>query len=373
MVYKYIYIDDLFGNIEQGTINGLKFGDKLTVDHYSPNTWEVLIDDLTGKMPKADGLLLDLRLEMFAFNDAGQKAKYKGSTLAQELRTLVKEGKIKNDFPIVLISGDAIIEQSLDKTSCDLFEAVIEKEKLGNEISYTELRDKLCCFSKAYNELNLNSNKNIETILHIKDEFLDVRFQNTFASIKGNPNHIISRFILKQVVERPSFLIDEYMLAARLGVDIKSEEWSVLSTEILSSFIYSGIFSDFYKRWYMPLLEDWWEKQISEEIVLRSSSAEKRIELLNSKLNLNLTPILKDEESKSSSFWTVCIQTKKPIDTIDGFLIENQDDSFPWQEKKYICLEEALRELNYKVAPIEKNRLQILKEYYAKRQERIKK
>lgn len=373
MAYKYIYIDDLFGKIEQGTINGLQYGDKLIVTHDPPNTWETLIDDLTAKMPAFDGLLLDLRLEMFPFNEAGQKAKYKGSTLAQELRTLVKEGKIKNDFPIVLISGDAVIEHSLDKTSHDLFEAVIEKEKLGNVITYEELRDKLCCFSKAYKELNSNTDKSIETILHINDEFLDIRFQNTFANIKENPNHIISRFILKQVVERPSFLIDEYILAARLGVDIKSEKWAVLSNEVLSPFIYSGIFSDYYKRWYMPFIEEWWEKEISEEIVLRSSSAEKRVQLLNSKLNLNLTPILKDEESKSSSFWTVCMQTKKPIDTIDGFLVENQDDSFPWQEKKYICLEEALRELNYKVAPIEKNRLQILKEHYAKRQERIKK
>lgn len=373
MAYKYIYIDDLFGKIEQGTINGLKYGDKLIVEHYLPNTWEALIDDLTIKMPEADGLLLDLRLEMFAFNDAGEKAKYKGSTLAQELRTLVKEGKIKNDFPIVLISGDAVIEQSLDKTSHDLFEAVIEKERLGNQITYQELRDKLFCFSKAYKELNSIAEKNIETVLHINDEFLDIRFQNTFANIKENPNHIISRFILKQVVERPSFLVDEYILAARLGVDIKSEKWSVLSTEILSAFIYSGIFSDYYKRWYMPIIEEWWEKEIGGEIVLRSSTAEKRVELLNSKLNLDLIPILKDEDSKSSSFWTICIQTKKPIDTIDGFLIENQDDSFPWQEKKYICLEEALRELNYRVAPIEKNRLQILKEHYEKRQERIKK
>lgn len=373
MVYKYIYIDDLFSDIEKGTINGLKYGDKLSVEHYLPDTWEALIENLKGKMPEADGLLLDLRLEMFAFNKVGQKAKYKGSTLAQELRTLVKEKVIKNDFPIVLISGDAIIEESLDKTSYDLFEAVIEKEKLGNDITYIDLRDKLVCFSKAYKDLNLISDKNIENILHIDNGFLDIRFKSTFSNIIGFPNHIISRFILKQVIERPSFLIDEHILAARLGVDIKSEEWLHLSTEILKPVIYTGVFSDYYKRWYMPLLEDWWEKVISEDIVLRSSCAEKRVELLNSKLQFNLIPILKDQESKSSSFWTVCKETKKPIDTIDGFIIANQDDSYPWQEKQYICVDEALRELHYKVSPIERNRLQILKEHYAKKQERIKK
>lgn len=373
MAYKYIYIDDLFGNIELGTINGLKYGDKLTIEHYPPNTWETLIEYLTEKMAGANGLLLDLRLEVFAFNEDGQKAKYKGSTLAQELRTLVKEKKIKNDFPIVLISGDAIIEQSLDKTSYDLFEAVIEKEKLGNEIAYTDLRDKLCSFSKAYEDLNALEKKSIENILNINPELLDERFQSIFANIIGFPNHIISRFILKQVVETPSFLIDEYTLASRLGVDINSEQWVHLSTGILKPLIYTGIFSDYYKRWNMPILEDWWEKVISDEIMLRSATAEKRTELLNFKLGLNLMPIIKDKESKSAAFWTICTQTKKPIDTIDGFLIANQDDSYPWQEKKYICLEEALRELNYKVATIEKNRLQILKEHYAKIQERVRK
>lgn len=31
------------------------------------------------------------------------------------------------------------------------------------------------------------------------------------------------------------------------------------------------------------------------------------------------------------------------IDTIDGLLIDGQDNNFPWQDKKYISIEEALR------------------------------
>jgi len=373
MAYKYIYIDDLFGDIEKGTINGLKYGDKLEVEHFLPNTWEALIENLTTKMSDADGLLLDLRLEVFAFDKEGHKAKFKGSTLAQELRTLVKEKKIKNDFPIVLISGDAIIEQSLDKTSYDLFEAVIEKEKLGNEISFTELRDMLWSFSKAYKDLNTMDVKNIENVLHVDAEFLDVRFRNIFDDITGYPNHIITRFILKQVLQRPSFLIDENTLAARLGVDKNSENWLKFTSEVLNEAVYDGLFSDYYKRWYMPIIEDWWESDVSGEIMLRSLPAERRVELLNSKFNFGLAPITKDPESKSSSFWTTCKATEKPIDIIDGFLIADQDNSYPWQEKQYVCLDEALRELNFKVAPVEKNRLQILKNHYEKIQKRVRK
>lgn len=373
MAYKYIYIDDLFGKLELGTINGLKYGDKLTVEHFLPNTWEALIEHLTIIMADADGLLLDLRLEVFAFDEEGHKAKYKGSTLAQELRTLVKEKKIKNDFPIVLISGDAIIEQSLDKTSYDLFEAVIEKEKLGNEISYAELRDKLCSFSKAYKDLNTMDVKNIENVLHVDPEFLDVRFRTIFEDIIGYPNHIITRFVLKQVLQRPSFLIDESTLAARLGVDKNSDNWLKFSTEVLKDAVYDGLFSDYYKRWYMPIIEDWWESDVSDEVILRSLPAVKRVELLNSKFNLDLAPLIKDDESKSSSFWTICMATQKPIDTVDGFLIADQDNSYPWQEKQYVCLNEALRELNFKVAPIEKNRLQILKNHYEEIQKRVRK
>src|SRR5665213_2566569 len=168
MACNYIYIDDTFKDIEKGTINGLENGGEIKIDFLKPNTWEELLNILMGKLQTSNGLLLDLRLGEIPF-EGEKRAEYKGSTLAQELRTRIKEKKIISfDFPIVLISGDAYIKESLDKTSCDLFDAIIEKEKLGNEIQYSDFKKQLISLATGYQELNRIENI-IEKVLNIGD------------------------------------------------------------------------------------------------------------------------------------------------------------------------------------------------------------
>ncbi|HEY5368361.1 MAG TPA: hypothetical protein VIJ75_05150 [Hanamia sp.] len=377
MACNYIYIDDTFKDIEKGTINGLENGGEIKIDFLKPNTWEELLNILMGKLQTSNGLLLDLRLGEIPF-EGEKRAEYKGSTLAQELRTRIKEKKIISfDFPIVLISGDAYIKESLDKTSCDLFDAIIEKEKLGNEIQYSDFKKQLISLATGYQELNRIENI-IEKVLNIGDtSFIDIRVLDAYKKIEAEPKHIIARFLLKDLLAKPSFLIDENFLSARLGVNQKSEDWSTLKNKILEHTKYTGVFSDFYIRWWMPLLEMWWQKEISDKVFLRNSSAKQRVELLSEKLKLKLIPVEKTEKSKSDCFWTVCKATLKPIDTIDGFVIANQDDLYPWQEKEYVCVDEALRPTKIDswkgVAALEKNRLQKLKELYSKTEQRIKK
>lgn len=368
MAYKYIYVDDLQDGNQKGIINGIQSGGKIEIEFRQPKEWDELIEELLDLIPNYDGLILDLRLNDNP-NNEGYTAQFRGSTLAQELRTLVKETSIKKDFPILLITANENIDISLDETGKDLFDAVINKSTLDVE-EYGILRKRLISLAKGYGFLNNNENK-IETILQISNSsILDGRFIETVSRIleAGHPKHIIARFILKEVLEKPSFLIDENFLSARLGVDITSEKWTELKSGVLKECLYEGVFSDYYIRWWMPLVEEWWKNEITDEVLLRSSTSALRVDLLNEKLELNLDPIQKLKESKSSSFWTICKATKKAIDNIDGFLITNQDDIFPWQEKEYVSISEALRptllDVWKGVSSSEKNRLQLLKDYF---------
>ncbi len=376
MAYKYIYIDDSFDNLEKGTINGLEIGGEIEIDFLKPNTWEELLRILVEKIPNSQGLLLDLRLGEMPFEDE-KRAQYKGSTLAQEIRTLIKEKKtIQKDIPIVLISGDTYIKESLDKTSHDLFDAIIEKEKLGNEIPFESLKQHLISLANGYLKLNETQAK-IPQVLNIENlDYLDNRFVEIFTKIESEPKHVIARLIIKEVLEKPSFLIDEYTLASRLGVKLESANWQKFKDEILIKFKYLGVFSEFYERWWMPLINCWWES-LGSSINLRSATAQQRVDLLNEKFKTALEAETKAEKSRSASFWTVCIARKIAIDTIDGFVIAFQDHLYPWQEKKYICIDEALRpskiDLWKGITSIDKSRLSKLKDIYEKQDQRVKK
>lgn len=117
----------------------------------------------------------------------------------------------------------------------------------------------------------------------------------------------------------------------------------------------------------MNKLNHFW-KAISAERTLRSLNSEERVKILNEKYSLNLLPFEKDEKSKSSKFWTICKGSDMFIDNIDGLLIAGQEKTYPWQDKEYVCIEEALKPTNKAnwrdVAETEKVKLELLKKKY---------
>ena len=375
MPYKYLYIDDTKDDIETGTINGLQDGDEILVNFKKPSNWENLIEELINILPEYNGIILDLRLNDNPYED-GRFAHYKGSTVAQELRSLSKENKIE-DLPIILYSGTYNIEHYLDNTSLDLFDAVVDKNKLEhpNYMTFYGFRKKLKWLSDGY-EFIKKSEGNINAVLNVTDlSFIDLRFVELFQELLTKPVHIISRFLEKQVIFKPSFLIDENYLSARLGIDRNSADWIPFIDAYLKNSEYSGAFSNYYRRWWMYLVDKFWNEQISLDFPLRNISASKRIELIIQKTGFkNLQPIGKQSKSKSDSFWVVCKATNVAIDTVDGFTISGQDAKYPWQEPQYISIDEALRPTGtYEVSTMEKPRLQKLKEVFEKNEQRIRK
>jgi hypothetical protein len=382
MAYKYLYIDDVKDNNEIGVINGLKKGGHLEVDFMQPQEWDKMFQKeingvqneeyLPSKLESYNGLILDLRLYDNA-NKEGYTATYRGSTVAQELRTLVKEKTISKDIPIVLITANENIDTSLDETGKDLFDTIVKRSNIGE--GYNNLRNELVSLARGYVYINENE-KTINSFLsYVYTQNIDFRFVQSINEIKDLPTHVITRFIAKNILRKPSFLIDEYYLSSRLGVSMESEDWVKLK-EVLSSFKFNGVFSDYYERWWMNDIESWWES-ISNDNYLRALTSKERVELLVDALNLKLSHIEKTPRSTSEKFWTVFKVTKAAIDNVDGFIIANQEDNFPWQEKEYISKEEALRPTNKDlwkdVAMIDKDRLEKLKSLLEREETREKK
>jgi hypothetical protein len=326
MAYKVLYIDDLETESRLKDIINLGYKVKL----YDPTSD---ISDLFKKLDSdTKACVLDYRLTKGKHN-----ACFDAPTIAQTLRT--KHKNDLKDFPLILMSSERIKVKEFDKdlTSQDLFDFVLTKEEFGKDMS--NFKNKLDSFIKSY-ETIIEHKFNLVKIIQFDEKYiLHSRIKSNAASISKNL-FTLSSFIYYDVVRPIGLLIGEDVLSARLGVSNESEDWNKL-LEIINSSIYTGAFSGYLKRWWMDKINKWWSETINSDVSLRSLDAEERVELLKVKLGLkNLTSLTKTKHALSSNFWTICKDSRQPLDPFDG--IELLKDSFPWQEKEYLSIESAL-------------------------------
>lgn len=375
---NYIYIDDTTTLQAEGTIKGLEKQDVLSIKHELPiGEWDQQIEFILEKLTNTNGLILDQRLDQGA-SASGNPSKYRGTSLAQEIRVLTKEGKVK-DIPIILLSAEANITGSFDNTGIDLFDIVISKEKVPHV--FAMVRRQLVALVEGYEILNgldkAQKSQCCADILGIEAEKLnqlDPRFISKLESILPRPPHLISNFIIKEVLEKSGFLIDEKLLAARLGIDMeKSASWpSVL--EAINSSLYKGVFCAGWTRWWMHIVEDVL-KALGLVDDLRTMPGPNRVEFFQNVLGITeLVPSTPLEYAKSLMFWNIDQGTGYPIDVTDGLLIQNQDDLYPWQDRQYVSYLAALQRINSdewrEVSALEKPKLEKLQNIY--KRERVR-
>jgi hypothetical protein len=110
---------------------------------------------------------------------------------------------------------------------------------------------------------------------------------------------------------------------------------------------------------------EWWNSLPSVEAPLARVGAEQRVGFLRKATKLKRLLASKPIEADYSTlFWTVCAALRKPLDPINGFIIDEKDPK-PWQERHYISAKAALQRIQHgeglRVHPSEKQRLQALK------------
>ena len=366
MATTYIYIDDDKLEDAKEKVQGFEQADLKVITNQHKGTWENQISFIKENEPTLDGLLLDLRLDDFP-NEKGERADFRGTSLAQEIRTRQKEGEFKS-FPIVLFSGNDKLEKSLENSGEDLFDICIDKGKVEAK-TFDTLTPRLIAIAEGYKKLS--NKKDISEILDIDESNIDERFISELNDLKDKPAHVITHFLLNELINKPGLLIDEEILAARLGIDIKtSPDWHKI-IESLSPSKYTGIFSAGWLRWWMPLVDKWWKSVINAQVYLQSTPASERVRLIKERLGIeSIEAAKKIEKADSEEYWTVCKGYNTPLDPIDGLMIEGQENLYPWQDAEYVSIDAALKRKNNqawkKVAKLEEGRLVDLEQQFKK-------
>ena len=193
-----------------------------------------------------------------------------------------------------------------------------------------------------------------------------------FTDIESRyPIHEYSQHFLKEVIRKPGPLVQEKLLAARLGVDIeRSIDWGDLISKFFGESKYTGVFSDAWDRWWMDLVLERFKLLTGKR--LASLNAQQRVSSLIDATNLKkITPAEPIDKSVSSTFWTICEYFKKPLDPLEGFKIHYIKEPKPWQDQMYLSFEAAAERLGLKdglkVNTREAERLALMKEKFKKR------
>lgn len=367
MAYKVLYIDDENEDRSQAYADGLSSLGLIEITIKKPTSFETLRDELVDEQSNIDALILDLRLDG---NQQGERvAKYTAPILATGIRShcLIEDG-FKKEFPIFLISSKDNLKKYFDSdtSSHDLFDYTFTKATVGNEgDAYEKI---IASITEAYRIIDEGKTDFSKILRHSTIQDIENRiFTSKLLTGEGTTISEISQYIFNEIINKSGILVDENILAARLGIDLeKSDDWSKL-LELLQDFKYSGVFCNAFERWWFNGIMDWWNDNFPNKLLIRLN-AEERVNLLKEKFDLQeihvAEPIAK---TTSTKFWTVCQAYQKPLDPKDGFLVDGNELK-PWQDKKYISLESILerdaKEKGFVIHPEEKERFEDIKQEY---------
>ncbi|WP_049769378.1 hypothetical protein [Nitrobacter hamburgensis] len=322
-------------------------------------------DDEIRMLLKAefDGLLLDLRLDRTA-DESGARVNYRALSLAQELRTRMTEGEMTSR-PLVLWSVDDNFQLSYDKdeTGHDLFDRKYYKGSVTADAPRmaAELID-LALGYKNINALKSRTIKNIYSrLIDLPDAFsiIDPRIANDIAENRSYPAHAFARSILQNLIFGAGPLIDERLLAARLGVDIEaSDDWERLKSK-LSATKYTGTFGNAWPRWWMfKLLAAF--KEVHPSSPIQRLEASERVSALKSAFKLSkLTAAHPLVDGYDARFWFVCKLLSKPIAPTDA--VQLSVERREWQDGIYASVKSILdrthKSEGYEIHPFEQPRI----------------
>ncbi len=355
----YLYLDDepkaavnAYIRAVQTEVTGL------TIRHAHPKPYHEEIDEIVSaskdasEINKLDGLILDLRLDLLYQDDdtTQDKANYRAATLAQEIRTRATEGDIP-PFPIVLWSTNAKLRKSYDAddTSHNLFDLKSVKADIEEPAQARRVAKQLLSLVTGYARISrLRKSASTAPFEYLgfsaEPVFLDSRiYANLVSSPEPLPAHEYARFIIRELLESAGPLVNEWILAARLGIDLeKSPGFQEVVEKLFSNAAYNGPFGEGWPNWWFALVEDAWRTLPNCPGLLRSTPAEARVDLL--KQVTGVTTIVAAAPallSERATFWTICHATLRPLDPRDGYLIDKQP-KYQWQDREYVSFSAIL-------------------------------
>lgn len=333
MATKYLYIDD--DQNAYGIVKAIEEKGLLEFDIRQPKTWNEQKEDLIdkGEINNYDGLLLDLKLE-FSSGESNV-VKFSGADLAQSIRTEAKSNSTISDLPIILCSTDNLLMDYLDRTSYDLFDVKYSKDLSSKYNSLNQ--QEFLCFAVAYKTVNEIKDRDVSTIVgNDSDSVSEIDILQLEIN-KFQTTHEIMYLLNRYFINSPGPLLDEELLAIRLGVDMsKSTDWKILKEHFLSPYKYQGVLSGCFDRWWMDEINTAFKNRFGKS--LKILNANERIAFLKSIENVdNIVPLDIPENHSFGTFWYKCKLSGVPLDPSDG-LRTIEMPRYSWQEPSYISI-----------------------------------
>lgn len=335
---RYLYIDDENEKTEQSILNGFNDPGIIEAIRFPLGDFKefgLLKGELIrlSESNEFDGIIIDLRLD----GEGQDRTLFNATAITSELRSVAARKEIKS-FPIVVCSSyDKMLKTyDADRTSHDLFDYKIYKANPDRD--WIKISTKLKSLAEGYNWIQATKRDPAEIIGISKLEVIDERIAERLLSF--SVTYDFTHFVIKNFFHQTNPLINERVLAARLGVDLAKtppEVWEKLSLSILDTVRYKGMFAEGWKRWWANDLVDWFKSISGENLAFLD--AKSRIDTLSKALDLEGLEVAKPIKfCTSSEFWTICEGYKVPIDPLEAFKVHTTTDLKPWQESKVISL-----------------------------------
>jgi hypothetical protein len=369
---NFLCIDDQQDNTPEDFIRVLESYADLKITRNLPTEIGPQIDSILAASANTEnfGLLVDLRLDMEAGPDQ-IRVPYRGTTLAQELRTRLAEEAGYNSFPIILWSINTKFAKSFqrDDTSHDLFDAIYGKDEEINDCPDLVARQ-MCSLAKGYSRINLAQANNSlnSSLLGLRTDQIGPTtsaFIDHFEFIIQNrAKHDVALHLMSDLIKPAGLLVTEKLLAARFGVDIQEcvDDWETLKTRLVAT-SYTGPFSDAWPRWWWFAAEAWWDSLPDRPANLRRIGAVDRVKFLNEKLGLKLVDAKPMQAGYSTKFFTLCVATGSPIDPADALRAATPMIK-PWEDTSFVSIYAALNRIEQKkwrIDPLDTDRFAELK------------
>ncbi len=312
-------------------------------------------DLLTGKIVPV-GLLMDVDLSL-ATGEHGT-----GLGIAQDIRGKQKAREIA-DYPIVRFARPEPVAKIIigDPSSDDLFDLRIQKHEVVSDCGAVQRR--LNGAKRVYEQLAGLASVDEEALTVLlglnaqqREEWSHPALHTRLADGSQFAVHVAAGTFMRGFLNSPGLLIDEVLLAVRLGLDREASggAWREL-LEKLTDFKFSGTAHEEFERWWARGLEDWW-LGFSGGNSLASLTIRERHEMLCNHLRLNgLQPLTMPSGSAGDRPWRLCILSLEadepqyvPVDPSTSVRLTPRTDQPLWTDPQYAALGPAVKAIDDK-------------------------